>query len=169
MLRKLITTAAAAAGLALTLGTTAASAADGPNIGVRLSSTPTLTLAAPNNVVSGKNARLKTCLNGGDCANGANLKDSETFNFVPSTSAVAGFEIRLHGTSWCVTSRHTSVFFEACHNYASQIWSGDSCAVNVGPIVITNAKTGRNLTHTGVAAFQPVVVSSQLTHWSNSS
>ena len=120
-------------------------------------------------IVSGKDARLETCLHDGNCATGANLKNSEVFNFVPSTSTVAGFEIRLRTTNWCVTNRGVRVFFEQCHNYASQLWTGDSGAVNIGPIVLTNAKTHLNLTHTAVAAYAPLQVSTQLTHWSNSS
>jgi hypothetical protein len=177
MLRKLITTAAAAAGLALTLSATAASASPGPgDPGVYLSSTHTLTLAAPNHVTSGKPAVLKKCNgSGGDCTVFANLRSSETFDLVLNTTRVyapdtipTGFEIRLHGTSWCVTNRHAAVFFEACANFASQNWNGSTATnttASTGVLVLNNQKTGLNLTHTAVQAFAPLTVAASLTHW----
>jgi len=160
-----------AAPAAASAATAAPAAASAPGSvigdpGVYLANTPTLTLAAPNKVTTGKAAVLKTCLGNGNCAVTANLKTTETFDFVASTTATTGTMMRLHGTNWCVTNRGTAVFFEACQSFASQLWNG-SGGVLTG--VLTNAKTGLRLTHTAVAAYAPVQVSSQFTFWGNSS
>ena len=182
MLRRLIPLGVTAAAAALTiLGTTAASATSNSIIigdpGIYLSSTPTLTLAAPNNITTGKPAVLKTCLGNGDCTIFANDKATETFDFVANTTKIyapntipTGFEIRVHGTNWCVTNRGTAVFFEACGLFASQLWNGStSTNTTTTAGVLHNQKTQLNLTHTAVAAYAPVAVASQQTHWGNSS
>lgn len=181
MIRKLIAALAvpaAAAAITLTGGAASASVVPGPNVGVHLSSTPTLTLAAPNHIVSGKAAVLKTCLNplGGNCSVQANLKNSEIFNFLATGST--GLEIRLHGSNvgsfggWCLTSRGgapAAAWFEECKNFASQRWTGDDGAVNTGPVVITNVKTALNLGPTLVAPYFPLQATAQHPRWSNSS
>jgi hypothetical protein len=180
MLRKIITATVAAAAIGGSmLAATAASAQNNNMIigdpGVYLSSTHTLTLAAPNNVLAGKAAVLKTCNGNGDCTVFANLKGTETFDVVLNTTKVyapdtipTGFRIRLHGTNWVLTNRGTSVVWEQDGNFASQNWNGSTATnttVSTGVVVLTNQKTGLNLTHTFVQPYAPLTVAASLTHW----
>ena len=137
--------------------------------GVYLSSTPTLTLAAPNVITAGKLAVLKTCLHNGDCTVFANDKVSETFDFVASTTTTAGTMLRVHGTTWCVTNRGTgpgNVFYETCHSYASQLWNGSGGVLHG---VLQNVKTHLRLTHTAIAVGAPVQAAGSFTFWGDSS
>lgn len=121
-------------------------------------------------VVAGKAAVLKRCnaILPGGCTALVNDRATERFDFVPSTNVFhpGTFEIRLAGTTWCVTSRGfvspAAVFFEQCHQYASQLW-----LPTIG--VIVNARTGLHLGHTAVAPFAPLEADGQNTIWGNSS
>jgi hypothetical protein len=179
MIRKILAALAVpAAAAAITLGGTAASA-DANSIvgdpGVYLNSTHTLTLAAPNVVTAGKAAVLKKCNGTGDCSVFANLRGTETFDFVANTTKVfapntipTGFEMRLHGTNWCVTNRGSAVTFEQCGNFASQNWNGSVAAnttASTGVLVLNNQKTGLNLGPTAVQAFAVLQASPVHVHW----
>ncbi len=174
MIKRFLTAAAAVAAvcapLALALGSSAAQASIIGDPGVYLSSTPSLTLAAPNVVTAGKSAELKTCLSvvPGNCAALANDKTTETFDFVLSTNVFhpGTYEIVLHGTSWCLTTRSAvapaAVFFEPCQQFASQLFDSTSG-------VITSAKTDLNLAPTSRQAYAPLEANNSFTHWSLSS
>ena len=171
-LTTLAVSAVSALGLAGILATSASASMIIGDPGVYLSSTPSLTLAAPNTAftkdISGKAAVLKTCLGDGNCASTDNLKTTEDFDLVQAVAPATwtGTELRLHGTQWCITNRGTAVTFETCHAYASQRWTSSGATLTG---VLTNVKTGGNLTHTGLAAYQPVQTGGSQTHWGNSS
>ena len=165
-----------AAAAAITLSGTAASASSiVGDPGVYLNSTPTLTLAAPNVVVSGKAAVLKRCNGNGDCSVFANLRPTETLDFVLNATKVyapdtipTGFYIRLHGTSFCLTNRGTAVTWTACAGYASQNWNGSTATnttADTGILVLTGQKTGENLGPTAVQAFAPLQASPLHVRW----
>ena len=184
MIRTIIAALAVpAAAAAITLGGTAASA-DASSIvgdpGVYLNSTPTLTLAAPNVVVSGKAAVLKRCNGNGDCSVFANLRPTETLDFVLNATKVyapdtipTGFYIRLHGSNsggfpgWCLTGR-TAVTWEQCAGFASQNWNGSTATnttADTGILVLNDQKNGENLGPTAVQAFAPLQVSPLHARW----
>jgi hypothetical protein len=153
-------TTALLAGLAATGATAAAliipSSASALSVhAIYLRSNPRLAVAAPNKLMNGSPAQLKSCnaIEVGFCANDANIKVSQQFIFpVPEDSS--GALLILNEQRLCLTNRSKggSVTFETCGNagagFASQQWDAGLGArqPNLAPgfcgFTLQNAKSG---------------------------
>jgi hypothetical protein len=159
--------AAAGAVAALVLPASPASAVEVH--GIYLASNPRLALAAPNTVVSGSQAQLKSCLANTSgppqfCANDANIKLSQQFTVRENRND--GALVILNENGMCLTNRSKGgpVTFEPCGNagagYASQRWLGEGDSDGTMTGTIQNVKTQGYLSPaTQPADHTPVITS----------
>jgi predicted lipoprotein with Yx(FWY)xxD motif len=169
LLAGLAATGATAAALALPASTASATTWHA----IYLSSNVGLALAAPNNVTSGSQAKLKTCKQNvpGFCTSDGNAKLTEQFRKIPNSTDT----VVLNQNGLCLTNRSVGgpAVFEACGNagvgYASQHWASTLTPGGANS-TIQNMKTGGFLAPAGGVGMKddPVITSTGQWRWGES-